>query len=380
MISTSSRRLLFGLAVVCVVSTARAQDCSRPVANGLSYWPGDGTAHDVIGPNVASLIGGAGFVAGWVGPAFAFDGADDYAAVPFHASYDFQLPSSFSIALWMNASGGGSGDRALVVKSPSSGAWDWGLYLTSENKLMAGGNAHAALISRTVAVPGVWYHVAVTYQDSLWQLYVNGTRESATSGILISRSTGGLALARKGEAAGSGDFFAGSLDEVEIFNRSLTPCAVSALFAMGRAGQCKGDDDGDGVSDLVDNCIRVSNASQADQDADGVGDLCDCAPADGSTYATPAEIDMLAIGTSNKNAMSWCSAAASGGNSSVHQIVRGFLTDLPVGSGGETCIPGSTSPFGSDSFVPTTGDGVWYLVRGKNGCGTGTYGNTREPG
>ncbi|MFH0862124.1 MAG: hypothetical protein V1875_03755 [Candidatus Altiarchaeota archaeon] len=35
------------------------------------------------------------------------------------------------------------------------------------------------------------------------------------------------------------------------------------------------DRDGDGVSDLTDNCVNVSNAEQIDIDYDGVGDVCD---------------------------------------------------------------------------------------------------------
>ncbi len=35
------------------------------------------------------------------------------------------------------------------------------------------------------------------------------------------------------------------------------------------------DDDGDGISNGVDNCISVSNPSQTDTDADMLGDACD---------------------------------------------------------------------------------------------------------
>ena len=38
------------------------------------------------------------------------------------------------------------------------------------------------------------------------------------------------------------------------------------------------DDDGDGVNNLTDNCVAISNASQADADQDGFGDACDICP------------------------------------------------------------------------------------------------------
>ena len=374
-------RFVVSVLVAAVAASATpAQDCSRAIAGGSSFWPGDGSAIDVIGPNSGTPVGGATYAPGWVGQAFTFDGLDDHVAVPFHASFDVQPALQFSIALWVNASGApGSGDRALLVKSPANGLWDWGLYLTNDNHFMAGGNGQARVTGRTVAVPGIWYHVAVTYQDSLWQLYVNGTREAATSGFLISRSAGGLALARKGEATGAGNYFGGLLDEVELFNRALTPCAVSALTDMGHGGQCHGEIDADGIVDVVDNCIRVPNPDQADLDGDGTGDACDCAPLDGATFASPLEVRRLEVGAAGKNTVTWCTAATTAGTSSMHQLVRGTIAELPVGSGSsESClVPGSTSPTFTDPAVPAASQGFWYLVRATSSCGTGTYGFER---
>ena len=48
-----------------------------------------------------------------------------------------------------------------------------------------------------------------------------------------------------------------------------------ALVASLPASVLNGDNDGDGVGNLDDNCAATPNANQADTDMDGEGDACD---------------------------------------------------------------------------------------------------------
>jgi hypothetical protein len=76
----------------------------------------------------------------------------------------------------------------------------------------------------------------------------------------------------------------------------------------------------------------------SDSDLDGVADPCDCGPADGGSFALPAEVTRLAL-RSDKQTLVWDSSAPSAGSGTVHDVVRGRLGELPVGSGtAESCL------------------------------------------
>jgi hypothetical protein len=56
--------------------------------------------------------------------------------------------------------------------------------------------------------------------------------------------------------------------------------------------------------------------------------------------------------------------------------VRGSLDVLPVASGRPTvCLAtGLDEVYKEDQAAVPVGSGYWYLVRGSNACGAGTYG------
>ncbi len=137
-----------------------------------------------------------------------------------------------------------------------------------------------------------------------------------------------------------------------------------------------------------DNCPQEANADQADLDADGSGDVCDpdddgdgaedtvdCAPFDGTAFALPDEVSDLAF-VGDKETVEWASLADSAGTGTVYDVVRGNLSELPVGgAGSEACLASGVSELRvMDDEMPSAGAGYWYVVRGANACGVGTYG------
>jgi hypothetical protein len=172
----------------------------------------------------------------------AFDGTTAWLELPFTAAINFEPSAAFTIESWVRADGVGgaeTGYRAILVKCPLSGLWDWGLYVTPDNRFMAGCQSGHAVTSSTVALPGQWNHVAVTYDAGYWTLFVNGVVEATASGPSILMSDGSAALARKGVGPWFNDFFQGAIDECALYARALDSTEIAAIHSAGAAGKCE---------------------------------------------------------------------------------------------------------------------------------------------
>jgi len=205
-----------------------------PPSGLVSWWPGNGNANDIIDGNDGTLQHGAAFAPGRSAQAFSLDGVDDYVSIAFNLNYNFAPSGQFTIDAWVNPARIGYW-QAIVVKSPSDTRWDWGLYLDGSGRFMSGRHGLHIVTSTTVVTLGNWYHAAVTYNNGVWNLYVNGNLEATASGTYITQSAGGLAIGRKGESIPYADFYGGLVDEIEIFNRALSPQAIQNIYVYGKS-------------------------------------------------------------------------------------------------------------------------------------------------
>lgn len=79
------------------ISLSKPGQCVAPPTGLVSWWPGDGTAIDIVGNNHGILQNGATFAPGMVGLAFSLDGTDDYVSVPNLDMNSFSLKHGLSV-------------------------------------------------------------------------------------------------------------------------------------------------------------------------------------------------------------------------------------------------------------------------------------------
>jgi YD repeat-containing protein len=221
-----------------------ALPCSTAPAGLVAWWPGNGSAQEVIGGRDGRLAGGTAFASGRVSTAFSFDGVNDAVHVAAHPSLDVGVGSGLTIEFWVNP--------VDVTRSGRMVSWHSGLAGSGTNfgvgVQMLGRTVNAQLYdvagnSRDVNAANaltnnVWTHVAVTYDRAAGQgrVYINGAlRTTGNVGTNTPRTNYKLYF---GNVPFDPNFFRGLLDEVSIYDHALTSNEVAAVFAAGAAGKC----------------------------------------------------------------------------------------------------------------------------------------------
>lgn len=122
----------------------------------------------------------------------------------------------------------------------------------------------------------------------------------------------------------------------------------------------------------------LSQLGPADGDGDGVDNNTDCALDDPGAFAVPGEVVPLSADKDQAGSavLSWPSQASQAGSGTVYDVVRDLLSNLPT-SGTASAIGlacGTSETAHTDPELPVEGSGFYYLVRARNVCGDGGWG------
>ncbi len=227
-------------------------------ANGTSVLDASGQS------NNGTLAGATRTADGRFGGALTFNGTSHSVTVPDSNSLD--LTAGMTLEAWVNpvAGGGSYGWHQAVLKERPAGM-AYGLYTTADTGRPS---AHAFTSGErqahsSTALPlNSWSHVAATYDGTTVRVWVNGVETgSAAAPAPIVTSTGVLRFGGNGVW---GEWFAGRLDEVRVYNRALSPaelqttmtkpvsCAVTPALAVAPASVA--------FSDATPKTLAVTNA------------------------------------------------------------------------------------------------------------------------
>jgi hypothetical protein len=210
--------------------------CLDPPSGMISWWPGDGNALDIVGPNDGRLKNGATFVLGMVDKAFYFDGVDDYVQTNGTNIHDLQQ-LTIDAWVWHDSLPSDEIQRYVTIggeKAVLSFDGKWGYHQLHFYMKIDGLLRHIRVDN--VLKVGVFQHVAGTYDGDVMRLYLDGVQigNHTVSGTV--GTGGGVTLSLSGETLD------GRLDEVEIYGRALSAPEIQAIFNAGNDGKCRGMD------------------------------------------------------------------------------------------------------------------------------------------
>ena len=245
------------------VSTAVPADlscrgCMRPPAQMAGWWPLDETSGTIAADRSPSAANGtyAGSptpVPGLVQAGLKLNGAGAYVQVAPSASLNAGI-GNLSIDAWVKIDNAAdlTGVRVIVEKRQLSPLRGYSLFLYNGGdiglQLADGLGSQWSNYLAGVKVPSDsnWHLVAVTVDRANTQgghFYLDGLPAGASfnptgrQGTLS--NTAPLRIGSVTQSIGGGSFFKGSLDEVELYLRALTPYEILMLHLAGPCGKCK---------------------------------------------------------------------------------------------------------------------------------------------
>jgi hypothetical protein len=215
---------------------AETQACVTPPSGLVAWYPGDGNANDIQNGLNGTLQNGATLAAGMVGPAFSFDGVDDFVQVPDSPNLNFASNSAITIDLWAFRTGASPRFHFIGKRVGCFPPLDFNYQMASDETNGLSFNSSSGGVFTGVQMPvNTWMHLAASFDGTNYRFYINGQLIKTTAGTFGPTNSAPLEIGKSGTC----EVFAGLIDEVEIYNRALSASEIAAIYNAGSAGKCK---------------------------------------------------------------------------------------------------------------------------------------------
>jgi hypothetical protein len=241
--------------------------CAQPPVGMVAWYPFDTklfvtnsfaldvssspVAHDIQGLHHGNKQNGPTFVAGKVQDAMSFNGINQFIDVPNTGDYgsgDLNFGAgAFSFDTWIRFPSGYAGIHPILHKHTSAGLLSGYHWFVKDGQMglqmTVNGTAAVYFSGATIPNDGNWHFLAVTVNRSAnggrWYIDGNpvGTSFTPIAGNLDNAANMQIA---KYTTIPTGEYYLrGALDELEIFERTLTAAEVQGIYRAGERGKCK---------------------------------------------------------------------------------------------------------------------------------------------
>ncbi|MFC1800692.1 LamG domain-containing protein, partial [Nanoarchaeota archaeon] len=165
--------------------------------------------------------------------AYEFDGIDDVIIVPQSSS--LEPLNQITVSVWFKRNGAqNSWAKVLWYGNntlPNYGTYGYEFNNTNDDgiRFKITNSTTQAMVYTSLISDNTWYHMASTYNGSLVRMYLDGVEVDsiAHTGSIGTYNGAGLGI---GDKFSRGNLFTGSIDDVMIFNTSLSATQIAALY------------------------------------------------------------------------------------------------------------------------------------------------------
>ncbi|WP_421764969.1 BspA family leucine-rich repeat surface protein [Ekhidna sp.] len=203
----------------------------------VAYYPFSGDATDASGSGKDGTLGDGSTTSTFpalasdrfenADAAYSFDGADDYILAP---AQQFDVVNDpFTIITWVNWDGDISSQSQIVSWWDAGSAGGAFMYLGIRE---TSGNIMVGDTWGDTGVPlkaNEWVQVVASFDGSNANLYLNGELVATETGRSYDLSVGNLYVGRQGTV--NDEYYGGSIDDIRIYNRTLTYAEIQDLYA-----------------------------------------------------------------------------------------------------------------------------------------------------
>jgi hypothetical protein len=228
---------------VCfAISPASCADITTGLAARFDFT---GNATDLSGNNNNGTVNGATLTTDRFGnpnSAYLFNGTTDNITVNSSTSLNFQTANKFSISYWINPATLSASQSSFVInKQIGSGANQDGwnsvvdVDYSSGFRIQNGTSTSACALNSNPSsiATNQFYHIVQVYNNGTSYIYKNGILLNQSScSALIGDNTSTMLIGLPTFTYSNVKGFNGKIDDIRIYNRSLSQCDVDSLFNM----------------------------------------------------------------------------------------------------------------------------------------------------